>query len=254
MILTVDIGVRNLALCCMKADNKKDLSTYKIHLWNVYNTLDSDDYKCQGIQKNGKVCGKKCSFKYIEETVTTHCCKTHFPKDITKTSKNNFKKKLIDSYLLQDIVRIVIDKIQEIFDDNPVLMEVTQVLLELQPQRNPKMCLVSHVIFGKLVELYRDTKTTIRFVAASKKLKAYTGPYIECKLKGAYASRKWLAVQYTRWFLENKFSDEQRDIWLPFFENLPVKADVSDTALMALNGLFGIPKKQFTHKNGNELK
>ena len=116
------------------------------------------------------------------------------------------------------------------------------------------MKFTSHIIYGKLVELYKETNTTVRFVRASQKLKAYTGPSIECKLKGSYAKRKWLSIQYTNWFLENKFDLEQSNTWLPFFENHSKKDDVSDTMLMAINGLYGIPKKQRQDKNGKCIK
>jgi len=255
MILTIDVGLRNLALCCISCTDKSDLLSYKIELWKVYNTLDSDDYRCESLQKNGKVCGKKCSFKYKNENNTiTHCCKTHFPKTLKKTSQNNFKTKPINSYLLQDIAKIVLGKVDEIFNENTFLLDVTQVLIELQPKVNQKMKFTSHIIYGKLVELYRHTDTIIRFVRASQKLKAYTGPRIECALKDNYAKRKWLSIQYTKWFLETKFSQEQKQKWLSDFLTCNKCDDRSDAALMAINGLYGIPKKQFKHKNGNELK
>jgi hypothetical protein len=116
------------------------------------------------------------------------------------------------------------------------------------------MLFTSHVLYGKLVELYKDTDVTIRFVRASQKLKAYTGPEIKCALKGKYAQRKWLSIQYTKWFLENKFSKEQKEKWLPVFLAHKKADDLSDCALMAINSITGIPKKQLKHKNGNELK
>jgi len=78
---------------------------------------------------------------------------------------------------------------------------------------------------------------SVRFVRASQKLKAYKGPSIECNLKGKYAQRKWQSVQYTCWFLQHKFNSEQRDSWLPFFQNKDVKPDMGDTFLMAINAL-----------------
>ena len=123
----------------------------------------------------------------------------------------------------------------------------------MQPSCNPKMLFISHILYGKFVELYKNT-IPIRFVRASQKLKAYTGPKIECKLKGKYAQRKWLSVQYIRWFLENKFSQEQRDKWLPFFESKTVKPDMGDTGLMCINAITGIPKKQITNKKGKCIK
>lgn len=251
MILSIDIGLRNLALCIMSARNKVELNTYKIHLWDVYNTLDSDDYKCTGIQKSGKICGKKCSYKYD----LIHCCKTHFPKNIKIEKKNIFKKKMIDSYLLQDIANIVLLKIQDIYETNKELFnKIENIVIELQPKVNQKMKFVSHIIYAKLVDLLRNQKTTIRFVRASQKLKAYTGPVILCHLKGKYAQRKWLSIKYTEWFLENKFSEKEKEYWLLYFLSKDVKPDMADTFLMTINAIYGIPKKQLKHKNGNELK
>jgi hypothetical protein len=275
-VLSIDVGLRNLAFCCMTSNNCGDTTTYKINLWNVYNTLDSDDYTCNSIQKSGKVCGKKCSFKYVsEETnepkgseeielkgsdtepkIVIYSCKTHFPKKFNcKLKEHNFKKKSIDDYLLQDIAKCVLCKIQEIYDNFLFELNLTNIFIELQPKINRKAVFTSHIIYGKLVEMYSNTNIPIRFVRASQKLKAYIGPTIECKLKGAYAKRKWLSIQYTKWFLENKFSEEQRSMWLPFFENLKGKKDdASDTFLMAINALYGIPKKQKFQKNGKCIK
>jgi len=231
-------------------------SNYEILLWDLYNVLDSDDYQCQGNFKNGKLCGRKCSMKYDiktnDQNETFFTCKSHFPKKFIKTKKNDFKKKNIDSYLLQDITKAFINKINEIYDENSILKEIDTILIELQPKINPKMCLVSHILFGKLVELFINSKTTVRFVRASNKLKAYTGDPIECKLKGKYAQRKYLSIKYGEWFLENVFTKEQRDIWKP---TLTGKLDDRyDVLLMSINSITGIPKKQLKHKNGNELK
>lgn len=259
MILTIDVGLRNLAMCIMSADDKSDISTYKIHLWDTFNTLDSDDYECNGVQKNGKICGKKCGFKYLRNNEYTHCCKTHFPKELINgkiiDKKYIFKKKAINDYLLQDIAKIVLKRVQLIYDDNIELFKsVQQILIELQPKINQKMKFTSHILYGKLVELYDDQSTTIRFVRASQKLKAYTGPIIECKLTGSYAKRKWLSIQYTKWFLETKFSVDEKDVWLNHLENSSKKDDMCDVILMAINGHYGIPKKQMTNKKGKCIK
>ena len=79
MILSIDIGIRNLSLCMMDSVNKADLSTYKIHLWDVYNTLE-DNHMCKSLQKSGKICNKKCSLKYTLNDIVIFSCKTHFPK------------------------------------------------------------------------------------------------------------------------------------------------------------------------------
>jgi hypothetical protein len=267
MILSIDIGVRNLSMCIMSCTNKTDLGTYKIHLWEDYNTLEADTHICTGIQKSGKLCGKKGSYKRQvdldtsnEDVVrqgTVYSCKTHFPKDTPIKKEHIFKPKLIKDYLLQDLVTIILKKMQEIYTTNKELFNsLSSIIIELQPTLNPRMKLVSHVLYGKLVEIYmdRNNQPTIRFIRASNKLKAYTGPEIKCALKGKYAQRKWLSVQYTRYFLENKFSKEQKEIWLNNFLTCGKADDRSDTALMAINGLYGIPKKQIRNKNGSEIK
>lgn len=256
MILTIDVGIKNLSMCCMSCVDKTDLTTYQIHLWDTWNTLDMEDYRCVSLQKNGKTCGKLCNFTYVDKSgCKIFCCKTHFPKDINLTDKNRYKKKRIDQYLLQDIARIVLDKLSEIWHANiEILKCVDHVLIELQPKINTKMKFISHILYGKFVELYYDQKTTIRFVRASQKLKAYTGPKIECCLKGAYAKRKWLSIQYTNWFLQNKISDEEKTKWLHRFIMHTKKDDISDTYLMAINALFGLPKSQLRTKGGKCIK
>jgi len=242
--LCIDPGMRNLSFCILNSD-------YEILLWDVYNVLDCDDFHCESTFKNGKICNRKCTMKYENENEMIYCCKTHFPKDKIKSKNNDFKKKSIDDYLLQDIAYTFIKRLQEIYDNNPVLKTITNILIELQPKCNPKSLFVSHIMYGKFIELYGD-KIPIKFVRASQKLKAYTGPPIECKLKGKYAQRKWLSIQYAKWFLENKFTKEQQDKWISTL--IGKQDDRCDTLLMAINSISGIPKKQITNKNGKCIK
>jgi len=235
--------------------NSLEENLYNIHLWDVFNTLDTEDYQCQALKKNSEKCGKTCTYKYKKQDELIYSCKTHFPKDITIKNENIYKKKLVDSYLLQDIAKIVLTKLQSIYDENKELFtSITSIIIELQPKINQKMKFISHIIYGKLVELYYDTKTTIRFVRAANKLKAYTGPQLECKLKGDYAKRKWLSVQYTNWFLENKVSQQEKEKWMLHFNNHKKKDDMGDTFLMAINAITGIPKSQKSDKRGKCIK
>ena len=72
-----------------------------------------------------------------------------------------------------------------------------------------------------------------------------------CKLKSLYSKRKWLSIQYAIWFLENKFSLEQKELWLQNFQSHIKQDDMSDVLLMCINAIFGIPKRQFVNKNGS---
>ena len=74
-------------------------------------------------------------------------------------------------YLLQDITKIVLTKMNSIFEENSDLFDkVTKVLIELQPKINNKMKLISHLIYGKFVELFINNQSCInctRIVANS---------------------------------------------------------------------------------------
>jgi hypothetical protein len=257
MILSIDVGIKNLAMCVMECEDKTILDTFKIHLWETYNILQPDDDKtCTSIQKNGKICNKKCLYKYKHENDFIYSCKTHFPSStITLSKEHHIKKKLVNDFLLQDIATLFITKIKTIYEENiQIFTNLTHIVVELQPKINQKMKFISHVLYGKLVELYMGTNVPIRFVRASQKLKAYTGPVLECTLKGAYAKRKWLSIQYSIWFLENKFNTEQKNRWLPILLNSKKSDDLTDTFLMAINTLHGLPKRQTKDKNGKCIK
>ena len=245
--LCCDPGLRNLSLCIMNEN-------YQILLWDVYNILDSDNHHCQSFFKNGKICNRKCTMKYLDNGIQVFCCKTHFPKDIAPTKRNDFKKKNIDDYLLQDIAFEFLGKIQQIYTNNKSIFDsLSSVLIELQPKINPRMSFISHILYGKFVEFFGN-RIPIRFIRASLKLRAYTGPPIVCKLKGTYAQRKWLSIQYTIWFLENRFSPEQKEKWLQWYMSHAIKPDMGDTFLMSINSITGIPKKQMTNKKGKCIK
>ena len=243
MIVTIDVGLKNLAICIMHCENSKDLTTYNIKLWEVYNTLETPTYSCKGILKNGKTCGKRCLYKYFQNTEVNneweYTCKLHFPKSQTIKQNNHYKQKKVDEYLLQDITRIILSKMNTVFEEHKDLFsDVTKVFIELQPKVNNKMKLISHLIYGKFVELFIDKPTTIvRFVRAAQKLKAYKGPLITCHLKGAYAKRKYLSIEYTKWFLNNKFNEIEKSMWLDKFISHNKKDDLGDVFLMAINGL-----------------
>ena len=144
MILAIDIGIKNLSLCCMNSQVPQDISTYKIHLWDVYNTLEEESYFCQSLKKKGNdICNKKCLYKWFnkEKEEIVHCCKIHFPKELLPLKKeNSLKKRLVNDYLLQDIAKIVLTKIQEIYTTNiNIFNQITNIIIELQPKINQKM-------------------------------------------------------------------------------------------------------------------
>ena len=102
-VLSIDVGIKNLAFCIMRSDNPNDFKTYEIVLWDVYNTLEEEIHLCSDIMKNGKICNKKCSYTYTytytytskcgNDKIQKFCCKTHFPSNVKMMSINKIKKK-----------------------------------------------------------------------------------------------------------------------------------------------------------------
>lgn len=260
-VMSIDIGIHNLAINIMEAENVKDFKTYKIHLLEVYDIFEDTDHHCKSHQKNKKICNKKCGFKYLctvnnetsettneinkEEKIWKYTCKLHAPKE---TKLIEYKRKTIDKYPLQEIVTLMINKINEIYQEHLELFDkLIKIHIELQPSKNPKAKLISHIIYGKLIDIYTIKNfepPEIKFIPAKQKLKIhYTGPELICKLKGEYAKRKWMSVEICKWYLETQFNQEQKEIWLP--KLLDGKSDdKGDTICYNINCLYGIPKAQ----------
>ena len=234
-VLAIDVGLKNLSFCIMTYADKKDLKTYKFLLWDVYNTMEDGTKFCKNIQKNKKICDKKCSFRYEDNFY----CKKHIPKDI---KVREYKETSMKELSLQNIALLIINKVVEVYNKNiQIFKNLTEILIELQPKINPKMTFISHILFGKIIELLPNVK--LNFVRASSKLKAYNGPEIECKLKGDYAKRKYLSIQYVKWFFENEFSTEEKEKWFGKLNEKDKLDDLCDTVLYCINSIYGIPKK-----------
>ena len=127
--------------------------------------------------------------------------------------------------------------IDEIFGVNKdIFTNISKILIELQPKINNKMKFVSHIIYGKFVELYKEYPSVqIRFVRATQKLKCYNGPIVECTLKGEYARGKYLSVKYVEWLLQ-RYGDNEKN-WKSWFDSLSKKDDAADCMLFAISNL-----------------
>lgn len=264
VILTIDVGLKNLAMCIMDNHNK-------IYLWDVYNILEKEDLsnqKCHGINiKTKKQCTTKCQY-YIphpqnkindnDNNDKIYSCKKHFPKELKDIQKKYFiKEKKVTEYLLQDIASKIMNSIDTIYTTNKnVFNTVTNICIELQPRINQRMKFTSHIIYAKFVDLYK-LSIPIRFIRPSQNLGAYNGPLVECNLKNAYSRRKFLSIEYVKWYLEhdllnNEFNKDKK--WLEYLLTNSKKDDLCDVVNANLNVHNGLSKKQKRNKNGSEIK
>lgn len=258
VVLTIDVGIKNLAMCIID-------SHFNINLWDVYNILDEvDEIKtCEVLKKDGMVCGKKRQFKYTKNNqdgnnVLLNCCKTHFPKDIKIEKHHRVVDKKVGDYLLQDITQKILKNVRDIYECNKEFFDkVTNICIELQPKVNQRMKFISHVIYTTFVDIYKNTEIPVRFIRASQNLQAYNGPPVECKLKTPYSRRKFLSVAYTKWYLEsgilkNDFNQEKN--WLNFLMTHSKKDDLCDVINSNMNVHRGLKGKQKRNKNNSEIK
>ena len=238
VVMSVDVGIRNLSFCVMDSE-------HELLLWEVLDILDTADHPiCQGHFKNGNACFRKSKRKHLVGVEMTYFCETHFPKDLVKNKTNEFQTKKVKEYPLQDMARIFLGKIQQWYESHTDLfLSLDRILIELQPKVNPRMKFISHLLYGKWIDLCGKRKNVqIRFVSAKEKLRcSYQGPEVHCVRKGKYAQRKFMSVEYTKWFLE-KYQQTER--WLPFLLRHQKKDDLCDAFLMALNGVQQPPEKK----------
>jgi hypothetical protein len=216
-------------------------SEMKILLWDVYDITETDNIgvkeRCTHLKKDGSPCNACCKFTSND----VPCCKSHFPKEVVFDEKIHAIKPAskVSKMSMQQLTHLILKKVSTLYEENKALFDsLTICAIELQMNKNGNMRFVSHVLFAKLCDIMLhkngNLNTTVKFVNASFKLKVYDGPPIACVLKGEYAKRKWLSQRYVEWYLDNRFTTEQRDRWVPIFKT-KASADMSDTLLMTLN-------------------
>lgn len=265
MILSWDIGIKNMAYCLSEYKDK----THKIINWGIINLYDDipkdESHKCQGIKKDKSKCDKKAKFlengKYYcgshtkSDTLIKDCKKCciencsnkimnfHFDTKLiycTKHSKPFEKKKLIKvsgNKTLQQLTITLYKKLNEI----PELLKANKILIENQPvYKNPTMKSVQMILYSYFVmhDLYSFEKELI-LMSAKNKLKVYDGePITKFKdIKSKYTRDKKLSIEHCKILLKNCL---ESDKWLDYFINYKKNRgegifgndDLADTFLM----------------------
>lgn len=214
-VLGIDIGLRNMSMCVITEDRE-------ILLWKIYDLLADDIILCS-------VCGRNA--KYISGDVTF--CGTHF-KGNKKGKVNQIKKKKVKQYSLQEIASKVISKVNTIVeDDKEIFDQISSCILELQPKINPKMGFTSHILYGKLCDIFLDKPCSIKFEKASRKLKCYTGDK-GLYITNTYKNRKAKAIEYVTNILNSDCLTNGSE-YIDYFANIKKKDDASDALLIAFN-------------------
>ena len=102
-LLSIDVGLKNLALCLFQ---KEESGIFSINIWDVINITGVEEeikqvYACNETLKNGKVCGKNAKYMKHCGECTSYLCMKHSNghiiqpngmKNITKYNVSELKK------------------------------------------------------------------------------------------------------------------------------------------------------------------
>jgi hypothetical protein len=207
-VLGIDIGLKNLSLCIMSRP-------FQIHYWELVDVITPRCIQCPSKSTH--------RFKGI------YSCETHQPPPMKSKPFIVKVKNVPNPVICQRIVSWFND-----LDRDTVFKDVSLVLIEDQGRSTGKIKFTSHVLLTLLTSYFHGTNTLTRYVHANEKLREFEGPDFQLKTKkDEYAKRKELAILRTRWYLENKFTDEEKNKWIGKLKS----ADCADSFLYCVYGI-----------------
>ena len=236
IILSFDIGIKNLAYCKLKFNNKTDMN-HDILDWNIINCAEdiiSKNLKCSVIRK-GNICGKDAVEKIIDNNLEKGFCKLKTCQKYLYKNCDIKKKKIIKIKKIS-VNKIPLSELGNIlyfYLDKIMINDIDLILVENQPAlKNPTMKSIQMMLFSFFVfkKNYSNANYQIEFFNASKKLKIYDGPKVDTEhLKNKYNKRKYLAIKYTSYLLKKNNTE-----YITFFENNQKKDDLADSYLQGI--------------------
>ena len=234
IILSIDVGIKNLAVCVVKCDS----SGNEIIEWVVINSIEDlldNQLKCC-VTKKGKLCGKIAENKVTlkDNTILGFCklkrCQSELTSNYAKKKIKKYKKiyaNRVDLSLLGKNIYKGLNKLKNLDNLDYVVIENQPVL------KNPRMKSVQMIIFSFFLFLTEKPGFDHKVILfnPSTKLKIYDGPKVNCDKKNKYAERKYLSVEYTKYFLNEHIKN---NIWIEFFNKSKKQDDLADSYLQAL--------------------
>jgi hypothetical protein len=221
--LSFDVGIKNLAYCCINGEDKS------IKQWGIINL--NENPLCDMTLK--KKCDKQASYSFKNGNEISHYCSSHINHKSIVDMKGR-KKKLNANYDLCKLSQTCITKLRKLD-----LSNVKYVLIENQPAlKNPTMKSIQMIVYTYFIieGLMNDHSSIegVHMVNARNKLKVYKGEPIECDKKNKYAKNKFLSVEYTKLMILK--DDEQ---FQELFQESKKKDDLADAYLQ---GIYWIEK------------
>jgi len=258
-ILSIDVGMKNLAFCLFYI---KDSMEFEILKWDVLNLCEEKEYLCKELKKDGKQCNKKA--KYFKKG--KYYCKTHaknkkYQIPDSKCNKYNIKKKnvidlrkLVKNFkietkkkpLKKDLLNILTDYFDSKFFDivsktktkdmnlvsygrnmrklfNKTLEKEDIDIVCVENQIGP-LALRMKTLQGMIMQHFIELEVPlVEEVSATNKLK----DFLDLK-KTTYSERKKLSIKYTEDILVNNNNLHK---WIKVFSEHKKKDDLADSFL-----------------------
>ena len=246
IILSIDIGVKNLAFCLMSPkDSFSDGDNFNIYDWQSVNLIDEEYPLCETPMKSGKqkgkICGKPSKIKTDDDI---YYCASHNPDKERYTAREATKVKTV---LLKDTCLALYTVLESL---PQLISRPCEVVIEQQMKANPTMLQMAHLVYSYFIMkgyvVDASPIKNVRFISARNKLTVYEGPEIQCHLKNAYGRRKWFAVEYTKYMIRNNTTH------LDFFNKFPKKRD--DLSDCYLQGVWWLTKNGSVTRSGTNKK
>jgi len=255
-LISIDVGIKNLAYCILEKDADADATNYKIIKWDSINLC--------GDEPNCLECKNKASYTKNEQNYClTHAKKTGFiiptkdksPSAIKKlkienliTLANDYKIEIDVNNKKNEILKTVIDffnknmmektnktsansldlvtigiSLKQEFDKIVPLVNIDKVIIENQisPIANRMKTIQGMIAQYFIMCGIQD----VTFVSSVNKLKAFTDMD---QNKTEYKDRKKLGIEVTKGIIE-KMKD-----WMPFFLAHKKKDDLADSFLQGI--------------------
>ena len=266
-IISIDVGIRNLAICFFEVDDKQH---FKILEWTVVNLCDDALPKCCGIikkKKDTKQCDKNARYRKNDKNYCkTHAKKTDFIIPTTELYKSRltkykiaelfelcnkydigFQKPIAKPQLLELINIKLSEKFFEIIETKKAdKINLTDLGKNLMDYFDNSLKISTHTIDYILIENQISTIAT-RMKTLQGMITQYfimrgscniefisssnkLKPFLE-KKKTSYAERKKMGITITKQLISES---SYLHSWIDSFENSKKKDDLADCFLQGL--------------------
>lgn len=234
-IISFDVGIKNLAYCSLESNE----SGVIIHDWGIINIIEDINPLCSHTIRKKK-CTREAHYmiKPLNDKTSNQpiyfcnkkTCIKHMEHTYNKKQIKKSKRKTCKNIKLQELGILLLSKLQA---QQSTLINADIVIIENQPVlKNPKMKSIQMMVYTFFLEhgLMNSNShiSDIILFSARNKLKTYDGPEIKCTLKNKYNKRKYLSIEYTKYFIKDNIK------WSTFFISNSKKDDLADSYMQGL--------------------